>query len=77
VAINKVKNVQSKYNCPNRQSTLLIIGNDMNNILKKSYKTSYNLEFIEFETGNYNELNEGLAELALSVQKIREANSSA
>ncbi len=49
----------------------------MNNILKKSYKTSYNLEFIEFETGNYNELNEGLAELALSVQKIREANSSA
>lgn len=51
-----------------------IIGDGTNDILKSSNKMTYNLEFIEFTTNNYDELNDGLADLADRVQTLRETN---
>jgi hypothetical protein len=62
---------------PTEHPHYLIMGEGVNPILKKSNKTSYNLDFIEYPAGNYVELNNGLAELALKVQAVRESNPSA
>ncbi|MDR6569938.1 SIR2 family protein [Chitinophaga ginsengisegetis] len=59
---------------PTAHPHYFVMGDGTNEILKKSNKISYNLEFIEFPTGNYNELNIGLADLADKVQKVRETN---
>jgi hypothetical protein len=53
-----------------------VTGNNLNPIIKKANSNSYNLEFIEYETGNYTELQEGLKELALEVEQTREINPS-
>lgn len=55
----------------------LVIADNLNSILKKSNKTSYNLDLIEYPAGNYDALHNGLAELLIKVQEIREANPSA
>lgn len=62
---------------PSDHPHYFVIGDDMEDILKRSNKNSYNIEFIEFPSGNFNELNTGLAELSDKVQEIRMSNPSA
>lgn len=52
----------------------IAIGDDTNEELKNAFKKTYNLEFIEFPAGQYDELNKGLTELKESVKNLRVTN---
>lgn len=49
----------------------IAIENNLNQVIKDSYKRTYNLEFIEFEAGQYDQLNDGLSELKEDVKSHR------
>jgi len=51
-------------------------GNNLNQAIKQANNKAYNIEFIEYESGNYSELNEGLFELSESVKQHRLSNPS-
>ncbi len=53
-----------------------VTGNDINEIIKQTNKASYNLEFIEYPAGNFDELNDGLLQLAEEVNQLRKDNPS-
>lgn len=53
-----------------------VTGNNINSAIKEANKNAYNIEFIEFEEGNYDKLNQGLTELAESVKELRSLNPS-
>lgn len=59
---------------PSEHPHYFIMGDGGHEVLKKSNKISYNLDFIEYPAGDYESLNAGLEDLALKVQAIREAN---
>lgn len=61
---------------PSDHPHYFVVGNNMNNILKKAYKNSYNLEFIEYSAGEFEELNKGLEELYEKVEELRQSNPS-
>lgn len=48
-----------------------VTGNNINNAIKEAMKRSYNIEFIEFTAGDYDELNDGLFDLVESVKTVR------
>lgn len=54
----------------------IAISDNIEASLKESYKRTYNLEFIEFQQGNYQELNEGLTELAEDIKSYRITHST-
>ncbi|PHQ30316.1 SIR2 family NAD-dependent protein deacylase [Leeuwenhoekiella nanhaiensis] len=49
----------------------IVTGDDLNPAIKESYKRSYNLEFIEFPSGDYKTLNEGINDLKDEVLSYR------
>nr|MBV6628878.1 SIR2 family protein [Oceanococcus sp. HetDA_MAG_MS8] len=51
-----------------------LIGAGMNPSIKSAYKEAYNIDFIEFPEGDYEQANEMLVELVGLVQRRREAN---
>ncbi|GLU50545.1 SIR2 family protein [Dyadobacter frigoris] len=53
-----------------------ITANNLHQIIKNYNTNTYNLEFIEYEEGNYDQLNEGLYDLLLEVQQVRQSNPS-
>jgi len=53
-----------------------VTGNDLNNIIKQANRASYNLEFIEFTAGDFDELNNGLFQLVEEVNQLRSSNPS-
>lgn len=61
---------------PSAHPHYFVTGNDLNPSIKEANKTAYNLEFIEFSSGNYNELNQGLFDLVENVKSFREINPS-
>lgn len=54
-----------------------VTGNNLHESIKDSNKNTYNIEFIEYTHGNYEELNEGLLVLAERVKELRIVNPSA
>lgn len=59
---------------PSSHPHYFVTGNNINSAIKDANRRSYNLEFIEFPSGEYDKLNEGLVELAYQVKEIRESN---
>lgn len=59
---------------PSGHPHYFITGDDSTEILKKSHRNSYNLEFIEYTAGEFAELNAGLKDLNDSVQRVRMSN---
>ena len=53
-----------------------VTGNNVNDIIKETNRASYNLDFIEYTAGNFDELNEGLLQLAEDVNELRKNNPS-
>jgi hypothetical protein len=49
-----------------------LIPDDIHASIKSSAEKSYNIEFIQYEPGNYDEVNESLSELAVQVIQFRE-----
>lgn len=66
----------ANISAPSAHPHYFVTGNNINIAIKDSNKKAYNLEFIEFTAGDYDELNEGLFELAESVKSSREINPS-
>jgi hypothetical protein len=62
---------------PSDHPHYFVVGDNLNDILKKSNKVSYNLDFIEYPAGKFDELNNGLYELLQKVQEVRVSNPSA
>ncbi len=62
---------------PTAHPHYFILGNNVDPIIKRANKISYNLDFIEFPAGDFDELNEGLFELLAEVQNLRMSNPSA
>lgn len=48
------------------------LGNDSHSSLRAEMTSAYNIEFIEFQAGNYIELEDGLKELADEVENYRQ-----
>ena len=61
---------------PSSHPHYFVTGNNINDAIKKANKNAYNIEFIEFPANNYEELNDGLLDLAISVKTLRETNPS-
>ncbi len=59
---------------PTQHPHYFVTGNDTNEIIKQASKASYNLEFIEYTAGNFDELNDGLYQLAEEVNELRKNN---
>jgi len=51
-----------------------LVQEGMNESIKKAYKESYNIEFIEFPKGDYSKANEMLEDLVQAVNNRRETN---
>jgi hypothetical protein len=47
---------------------------DVNPTIKRAFRKAYNIEFIEFPHGRYDELSSGLTDLADEVGTYRETN---
>ncbi len=67
-----LENSNITYKAPHPHYALFPDG--VNVSIKKAYKEAYNIEFVEFEDGNYEQANEMLEDLVLSVNKRRESN---
>lgn len=61
---------------PSSHPHYFVTGNNLNSAIKLSNKSAYNIEFIEYTAGNFDELNDGLIELAESVKVHRLTNPS-
>jgi hypothetical protein len=61
---------------PSSHPHYFVTGNNLNQAIKDANKKAYNIEFVEFTAGDYDELNEGLFELAENVKSLREINPS-
>jgi hypothetical protein len=66
----------ANISAPSSHPHYFVTGSILNSAIKDSNKKTYNLEFVEFKEGDYNELNEGLFELVESVKSAREINPS-
>lgn len=61
---------------PSSHPHYFVSGNNINSAIKEANKKAYNLEFVEFTHGDYDELNEGLYDLAELIKSARETNPS-
>jgi hypothetical protein len=61
---------------PSAHPHYFITGNNVNSAIKQANKKAYNIEFLEYEMGDFDELNNGLFELAESVKEHRLNNPS-
>jgi len=59
---------------PNSHPHYFVAESGINIVLKKSYKNIYNLEFIEFPSRNFSQLEDGINELVSYVTNLRENN---
>lgn len=66
----------ANISAPSSHPHYFVTGNNINSAIKEANKKAYNLEFVEFNAGDYNELSEGLFELAENVKNSREINPS-
>ena len=51
-----------------------LVSEGINKSIKEAYREAYNIDFIEFPTGDYNRANEMLNELQLLVTERRQVN---
>lgn len=61
---------------PSAHPHYFVTGNNINNAIKLSNKSAYNIEFIEYLSGDFTELNDGLFDLSESVKDHRLTNPS-
>ncbi len=61
---------------PTSHPHYFVTGNNINGAIKHANKKAYNIEFIEYTAGNFNELNDGLTILAEDVKQHRLSNPS-
>jgi hypothetical protein len=61
---------------PSPHPHYFVTENNINKAIKEASKRAYNIEFIEFTAGDFNELNDGLLELLDSVKTSRINNPS-
>ncbi|MDB5278798.1 MAG: hypothetical protein JWR61_3753 [Ferruginibacter sp.] len=61
---------------PSAHPHYFVTGNNINPAIKLANKSAYNIEFIEYLAGNFEELNEGLIELSENVKEHRLSNPS-
>lgn len=67
-----LENSNITYKTPHPHYALVETG--MNDAIKAAYREAYNIEFIEFETGNFTQANDLLRELVTEVATLRETN---
>lgn len=66
----------ANISAPSSHPHYFVTGNNIHEAIKEANKKAYNIEFIEYNAGEHNELNEGLFELAENVKTAREVNPS-